>query len=106
MSDYEIAFLQWLKYFVDTEIFDRRQPGHMSEHGEWIPVGEGYRLSVRSATKKRNECLGLLEGLDRDLVRAARREAERVPFERAIEILRRPIDDRGHVVPPLDIRSY
>lgn len=95
MGDDEIAFLQWLKYFVDTEIFDRRQPGYKSENLEWIPVGEGYILSTRNAAKKREEVMNNLRGFDRDLVRKAMREAEKIPFLDALRILKLPYDEEN-----------
>lgn len=55
-------FLRWCRYYLETELYDRRKPGHWSPHEPdcWLPNGDGKPECNRFALELRNRlCLGL-----------------------------------------------
>lgn len=45
------ATILWLRYYVDTELYDRSLPGAFFRPGEWMPYPEGRPASMRFAAK-------------------------------------------------------
>lgn len=89
MDPYErIATIIWLRYEIDCEDFDRKQPG-IARHDEWIPVGDGRTESVRFARKRLASAWEEIDrnGIHRESAKEIKKRVERFSFEKAKEAL-------------------
>lgn len=86
-----IALIIWLRYEIDCEEYDRKQPG-VWKHSEWIPIFDGRvdgatnsRAFARRRKVKAHEELRI-SSIPIEL-KTEREYAARLPFEEAKELL-------------------
>jgi len=79
-----ILWIQWLRYYVETEEYDRKLPGKWFRPDEWMPAYEHLAESRRFASK-------MLEDVRRKI-------AEDAPEAEADEVdaIRRRAGEMGH----------
>lgn len=89
-----LARIIWLRYYVDTEEFDRTLPGRMSQHGGWLvhpgQRGESYAFAHRCCQAAREECER--NGLSRFSDAPLRASLTRLSHERQLEELETLLD--------------
>ncbi len=86
---YDVAFLEWLRYYVWTEAFDRKLPGAFIRPDEWLPSPEFRHISNGNAAKLTRETIAALAGkVPRDVSESARKRALEMPFATATYLLK------------------
>lgn len=92
-SHYRQALIIWLRFFVDTEEYDRTLPG-IERHGEWIPINDGARASREFCRLRKIAALSELRsaGIPMEVSAEAKGYIDRISLESA----RRELADLMH----------